>query len=79
MAYERLKFMQWHWLPQVFLLKLLDRFYRNTVSLGYFSTEKSTGTVDLNERKPMDSRKGEEEAWRIQIGIFLYIFCGLPF
>ena len=66
-------------LPSVFLLKLLDHFYRHTMNLGYLSTEKSAGIVDLNNRKPMDSRKGEEDAWLIQIGIFLYIFCGLLF
>lgn len=49
------------------------------MNLGYLSTEKSAGIVDLNNRKPIDSRKGEEDAWLIQIGIFLYIFCGLLF
>lgn len=44
------------------------------MNLGYFLTEMSTGVVALNKRKPMDSRKGEEDAWLIQISIFLYIF-----
>jgi len=46
----------------VFLSKLLDSFYRHTMNLEYFSTEKSTATVGLNKRKPMDSGKGEEDA-----------------